>query len=173
MDRAKIETLLTEVRDGAHRRGRGAGAAERSALRGPWFCQGGRSSRAAHRYAGADFCRGQDRGAGGRDLQPHGRGWWERAGHAGFSCSFARSRDVEPRAEHHETARAITLTQAYRHSGQGNDCRGVRGNQRLAGCRGSCGDGAAYGEHRGADCGRGWRAFTACWRKSSFSRRAC
>ena len=62
---------------------------------------------------------------------------------------------VEPRAEFHETARAITLDAGARGSGQGNHRRGLRRHQRSAGCRRGRGDRAPDGQHGGADRRRG------------------
>jgi hypothetical protein len=51
---------------------------------------------------------------------------------------------IEPRAEFHETARAITLT----HSGQRNHRRGLRRDERPADCRRGRGDRAVDGQYR-------------------------
>ncbi len=63
---------------------------------------------------------------------------------------FRAVREVTPRAEFHETARAITLEQAHRPR-QRNHRRSLRRHQRFAGSGGSSGHGPADGKYRGVD----------------------
>ena len=68
------------------------------------------------------------------------------------------------KAEFHELARAITLTQDETMLRQGNDRRGLGWDQRHSGRRRSGSYGASDGQRRAAHLRRrrGW-AFTACW----------
>ena len=123
MDRAQIESLLNEVREGR------TGVSEAlDRLRDLPFEDLGFAKLDHHRALRTGmpeviFAAGKTASAGGRNLCPHGQGRRQRAGHPRLPRDMFRTavepRDLEPRAEFHETARAITLTQAAAVPGKG------------------------------------------------------
>ncbi len=101
-ERIRRSQITGERERGEALAGSGAGAAEASAVRGHWICQGGSPSRAAAGLCGSDLWQGQDAGASGGNRAHHAEAQSvaeQCAGDAGGRENVCRREACQPRRE--------------------------------------------------------------------------